>query len=155
MTGARDMGHKIYTFDKIRVFFKHTDYYGYVHPYNYLEWMSYVREAYFQDLVPNCLELCQKDIKMVTMLAEYKRVGDAIFGDCIYVEIHSENVRRISFDVIFSFFKTSERKKLGEGRQRLTFISAMTGHPEKIPDELKKFVLQYERLNSQDFQKSQ
>ena len=34
--------HKIFTFDKIVVFFKHTDYHGFVHPYNYLEWMSYL-----------------------------------------------------------------------------------------------------------------
>jgi acyl-CoA thioesterase FadM len=145
MSGAGDMGHKIYTFNKIRVFFKHTDYYGYVHPYNYLEWMSYVREAYFQDLVPNFLELCQKDIKMVTMISEYRRTGDAIFGDRIYVEIHSENVRRISFDVIFSFFETNKQKRLGEGRQTLTFINAATGRPEKIPEELKEQVLLYEK----------
>jgi acyl-CoA thioesterase FadM len=107
--------------------------------------MSYVREAYFQDLVPNFLELCQKDIKMVTMISEYRRTGDAIFGDRIYVEIHSENVRRISFDVIFSFFETNKQKRLGEGRQTLTFINAATGRPEKIPEELKEQVLLYEK----------
>lgn len=106
--------------------------------------MSYVREAYFQDLVPNFLELCQRDIKMVTMVAEYERKGDAIFGDRIYAEIHSENVRRISFDVIFNFFRDGDRKRLGQGRQTLTFINGVTGRPEKIPDELKCQVLLYE-----------
>ena len=137
--------HKIFVYDQIRVFFKHTDYHGYVHPYNYLEWMSYTREAYFQDLVPNFLELCQRNIKMVTAETEFTPLQDAVFGDRIVVRIYSENVKRLSFDVLFEFSVGQAGVLLGKGRQRLTFLDADTGRPARIPEELKSVVLLYEK----------
>lgn len=137
--------HKIFTFDKIQVFFKHTDYHGFVHPYNYLEWMSYVREAYFQELVPNFLELCNRDIKMVTVMAEFQLVEDAIFGGHVTCKIYSENVKRVSFDVVFEFYRQEHDVLLGKGRQCLTFLDGQTGRPARIPEELKNVVLLYEK----------
>lgn len=137
--------HKIFTFDKIRVFFKHTDFHGFVHPYNYLEWMSYTREAYFQDLIPNFLELCQRDIKMVTALVDFEILNDAVFGDHVICKIYSENVRRLSFDVIFEFSLEHNNLLLGRGKQRLTFLNVQDSRPARIPEELKTIVIQYER----------
>ena len=143
---TRDISsYRVFTYDQIRVFFKHTDYHGYVHPYNYLEWMSYTREAYFQDLVPNFLELCQRNIKMVTADVEFTLLADAVFGDGVVIRIHSENVRRLSFDVVFEFFRQQDDACLGKGRQRLTFLDAETGRPARIPEELKAVVLLYEK----------
>lgn len=137
--------HKLYTYNQIRVFFKHTDYHGFVHPYNYMEWMSYTREAYFQDLVPNFLELTHRQIKMVTAEVELTILRDAIFGDRIGVQIYSKNVKRLSFDVMFEFSRKKDVTLLAEGRQRLTFLDAETGRPARIPEELKELVLLYEK----------
>ena len=52
---------KAFIFDKLTVFFKHTDYHGFVHPYNYLEWTSYVREAFFQENVPTFPDILQTE----------------------------------------------------------------------------------------------
>ena len=141
---------KIFTYDQLRVFFKHTDYYGYVHLYNYLEWMSYVREAYFQELVTNFMDLCKRDIKMVTALTEYHHSSDAVFGDQIVVKIFSRNIKRLSFDVVFQFFSKANMQQLGEGIQRLTFLNATTWRPERIPEELKEQVLQYTEILPED-----
>lgn len=137
--------HQNFTYDKLVVFFKHTDYQGFVHPYNYLEWMSYTREAFFQELVPNFLELCDRDIKMVTASVEFESAGDAIFGDRITVKIYSERVKRLSFDVVFIFSCEERKTTLGTGRMRLTFLDAATGRPTQIPTELKEAVLRFER----------
>ncbi len=136
---------KVFTFDKLTVFFKHTDYHGFVHPYNYYEWMSYTREAYFQELVPNFLELCNRNIKMVTASVELELLNDAVFGDGILCKIYSENVKRLSFDVVFEFCHKTKETQLSKGRQRLTFIDADMGRPARIPEELKAVVLQYEK----------
>ena len=141
--------HRIFTFDKITVFFKHTDYHGFVHAYNYLEWMSYAREAFFQDLVPNFLELCERNIKMVTAVVEFRHLADAIFGDQVVVKIYSENVKRLSFDVIFEFCRKKDSLMLGKGLQRLTFLDAEAGRPVRIPEELKSAVLMFERKTDQ------
>lgn len=143
-----ETGHKIFTYDAIRVFFKHTDYHGFVHPYNYLEWMSHTREAYFQDLVPNFLELAQGNIKMVTAETEFTPLADACFGDRIAVQIYSENVRRLSFEVVFEFLRQRDKTLLGRGRQRLTFLEGGTGRPARIPEELKRVVLELENKNT-------
>ena len=137
--------HKIFTFDKLTVFFKHTDYHGFVHPYNYLEWMSYAREAFFQDLVPNFLKLSKSNIKMVTAEVEFECRADAIFGDRIIVKIYSQNVKRLSFDVVFKFYRDKDNLLLGDGRQTLTFLDAETGKPTRIPEELKSAVLLFEK----------
>ncbi len=137
--------HKTFVYDKIGVFFKHTDYHGFVHPYNFLEWMSYAREAFFQELVPNFMELCQRDIKMVTSEVEYQATADAFFGDKIVIKIFSEKVKRLSFEVIFNFYREEDNTLLGEGRMRLTFLDATSGRPTLIPEELKKVVLEFER----------
>ena len=139
------VSHKIFTFDRITVFFKHTDYHGFVHPYNYLEWMSYTREAFFQELVPNFLELCDRDIKMVTAEVLFSFLADATFGDQIIVKIYSENVKRLSFDVVFEFYRKKDNTRLGEGRQKLTFLEAKTGRPARITEELKNVVVLFEK----------
>ena len=139
------LDNKIYRFDKISVFFKHTDYYGFVHSYNYFEWMSYTREAFFQEIVTEFMSICNQNIKMVTACTELEVLEDAAFGDKVLVEIYSEQVRRLSFDVVFKFTNLKTSKKLAFGRQTLTFIDAERGKLTKIPDELKGAVLAYEK----------
>jgi len=145
MENIQTSPHKTFVYDKIGVFFKHTDYHGFVHPYNFFEWMSYTREAYFQELVPNFLEICQRDMKMVTSEVEYQAFSDAVFGDKIIVKIFAEKVKRLSFDIVFNFFKEKDNTLLGNGRMRLTFLDATTARPTYIPEELKSVVLLYEK----------
>jgi len=139
------MAHKIFTFDKLQVFFKHTDYYGFVHPYNYLEWSSYAREAFFQELVPSFHSLCNGAIKMVTTAVRFRLLREAVFGDRIVVKIYSKNVKKISFDVIFNFYNLKDNQILGCGEQKLTFVDSSKFRPCLIPVDLKKIVLEYER----------
>lgn len=142
---ATSDSHKIFTFDKITVFFKHTDYHGFVHGYNYLEWMSYAREAFFQSMVNNFQEVCERSVKMVTTQVEFEQQDDAVFGDEIEFHIYSQRVRRSSFDVIFQVYRKKDRKKLGLGRQTLAFLDASTGRLTEIPSELKEPVKRLEK----------
>jgi len=140
------MAHQVYVFDKIKVFFKHTDYYGVVHPYNYLEWMSHARESYFQDLVPDFHKICEQRIKMVTFKVDLEYLEDARFGDEIGIKIYAEKVKKLSFDVIFEFYNSITNKVLARGCQTLTFLDGVTMRPTTIPDELKNVVLKYEKV---------
>ena len=73
------MAHKIFTFDKLQVFFKHTDYYGFVHPYNYLEWSSYAREAFFQESLADFRKIISRPVKMMTVKIRMKVLKDLMF----------------------------------------------------------------------------
>ena len=96
--------HKIFSFDKVTIFFIHTDYHGYVHPYNYFEWMSYVREAFLSKVLSSVSEGQIAPLSMVTVNVDYNYLADARFGDEIEAVIFTENVRRISFDVVYEFY---------------------------------------------------
>lgn len=142
--------HKKFTYDKITVFFKHTDYNGFVHPYNYYEWMSYAREAYFQCLVPNFLELTKQNIKMVTSEVNLELKENLVFGDQIIVEIWAENLKKIRFDVMFEFISKKSASIVARGRQRLTFIDVERNRPGRIPEDLRSRVVDYEKCSNQD-----
>ena len=132
-----ERNHNIFIYDHIKVFFKHTDYYGLVHQYNYLEWMSYAREAFFNKIFPAFMtDDILTTISMVTIKAEYEHYNDAKFGDEISIIIYTENVRRVSFDVIFEFYNKASNNKLGLGKQTLVFLQRESTRPAYIPNEL-------------------
>ncbi len=135
--GVTDREHNFFVYDQVKVFFKHTDFYGFVHQYNFLEWMSYAREAFFSNLFPAfSTNDSLKEISMVTIKANYDYYDDAKFGDDIQIVIFTENVRRISFDVIFEFYKKKSHAPLGVGRQTLVFLKRNSTRPAFIPQEL-------------------
>ena len=130
------ISHNTFTYDKIKVFFKHTDYHGFVHIYNYLEWMSYAREAFFSDLFQSSSVDIADMFSIVTINVEYNFIADAKFGDDIKIVIFTENVRKVSFDVCFEFYLSGDGKKIGLGRQTLVFLDKNSFKPTLIPEKL-------------------
>ena len=140
------MSQKDFLFNQITVFFKHTDNHGFVHPYYYLEWMSYAREFFFQQLVPNFRDVCNQNIKMVTYKVEMAYFGDVTFGSRVLIHIYSKNIKKLSFDIVFDFYDECQ-KKIGRGLQTLTFLDSEKSKAVLIPEELKKVVLAYEHVD--------
>ena len=131
-----ERGHTIFIYDKIKVFFKHTDYHGFVHPYNFLEWMSYAREAFFKNVLPTYQLESNRSINMVTVRMECDYLADARFGDDIEILIFTEHVKRFSFDVVFEFYRRPSQELLGIGRQTIAFLQSETAKPSSIPEGL-------------------
>ena len=96
-----------FIFKELKVFYKHTDYYGVVHPYNFYEWTSYVREAYFQETVANFKEVSARSIKMMTTKIGLEFFGGAVFGDDVEARLTVGKIKKVSFDMIINFFKKS------------------------------------------------
>ena len=143
---AADRQHAIFIYDRITVYFKHTDYYGFVHAYNYLEWMSYAREAFFKKIFPAFSGEDANQYNIVTTKVTHEYLSDAKFGDEIKIVIFTENVRRASFDVIFEFYVKADDKKLGAGRQTLVFLNTKTMRPTFINDNLYVEIKKGERI---------
>ena len=140
--------HKTFTFDKIQIFFKHTDYHGYVHPYNYLEWTSYVREAFFQKTVPNFREILDQSIKMMTARISSEFFVDSAFGDFLEARMTIAKIKKVSFDVIVRFFKEVGNQMVCTTRHTLVFVDSETQKFADIPFDLKKAVSQYQEDES-------
>lgn len=138
------MSNKVFVFDKLYVFFKHTDYYGYVHPYNFLEWTSYVREAFFQQAVPNFREVTERPIKMMTVKLNSRILGDAQFGDVIEAKLTAGKIKRVSFDIIIRFVSQRENRVVCETSHTIVFVDTKSAQFANIPNEMKEVIVNYE-----------
>ena len=134
---------KIFIFDKIRIFFKHTDYYGCVHPYNYLEWTSYVREAFFSEICRDFKAIIESKVKMMTSKINLSMYEDGIFGDSIEARFMTSRIKKVSFDVIVQFFNARLGKISAETQHTLVFMDSSTGQFTAIPESLKDVIGDY------------
>lgn len=135
---------KVFIFDNLKVFFKHTDYHGYVHPYNFFEWTSYIREAYFQQTVQNFLEVLSRPIKMMTVKINCSLLDDSQFGDSFEARLTVGKIKKVSFDMIIRFFNLSRQKVVCETTHTVVFVDSQTGNFANIPEEMSRVIVNYE-----------
>lgn len=134
---------KTYNFDQITVFFKHTDCYGCVHPYNYFEWTSYVREDFFQCTVPNFKDIVFRSIKMMTVKINCKICNDAEFGDHIAAHLSVSKIKKVSFDMVIKFINTKNNNLLCQTDHTIVFVDSKTNEFAAIPNEMKRIIIKY------------
>jgi len=132
---------KIFVYDKLRIFFKHTDYYGVVHPYNYLEWTSYVREAFFSEMCGDFRRILESPIKMMTTKIELSGLKDSLFGDDIEGRFTTTQIKKVSFDVIVRFFNKRKKIVVCETRHTLVFVDSDTQRFATIPENIKNSIV--------------
>jgi len=137
------MDSHIFIFNGLKVFFKHTDYYGFVHPYNYYEWTSYVREDFFQQKVPTFKDVVSRPIKMMTVKIMSEVFADSEFGDGIEARLTVGKVKKVSFDMIIRFVNMDKNKLVCLTNHTIVFIDSETGKFADIPDEMKRVIVNY------------
>lgn len=133
-----------FVFDRFEVFFKHTDCYGFVHPYNYFEWTSYVREAFFSQMCGDFEAILNSSIKMMTAKINADLLEDSKFGDKIEAHFTITKIKKVSFDVIVRFFNKRLRKVVCETQHTLVFVDSGTEKFTQIPDSIRKAVVKHE-----------
>lgn len=134
----------IFIFDKFGVFFKHTDFYGIVHPYNYFEWTSYVREAFFSKMCGDFELILNSPIKMMTAKISADLKGDSKFGDKIEAHFTTARIKKVSLDVIVRFFNKRLRSVVCETQHTLVFVDSKSGKFTNIPESIRLAVLKYQ-----------
>ena len=134
---------KIFSFENIKVFFKHTDYYGFVHPYNYYEWTSYVREAFFQKTVPNFKDVMCRLIKMMTVKIRCELFDDSEFGDTIEACLSVGKIKKVSFDMNIRFININKNKAVCQTNHTIVFVNSENGKFADIPEEMKQVIVRY------------
>lgn len=134
---------KVYRYNKISPFFKHTDYYGFVHPYNYYEWTSYVRERFFQDTVPNFLEVISRPIKMMTAKINCSILAETGFGHDFEARLTVGKIKKVSFDMIIRFFDLRQNSVVCETQHTVVFLDSRDGSFSPIPLEMQQVIVNY------------
>lgn len=132
-----------FLFKGVTVFFKHTDYFGRVHPYNFFEWTSYVREAFFQQTVPNFLEVLDRPIKMMTVKISSKHIMDTCFGDKLEARLTVDNRKKVSFDMIIRFYSEFKNAVVCETTHTIVFVDTINNKFSPIPEEMFRVVQDY------------
>ena len=140
---------RVFKVPNLTIFFKHTDYHGYVHPYNYFEWTSFVREAFFQETVHNFQQVLDRPIKMMTVKIELALVGDSTFGDILEARLTVGKIKKVSFDMIIRFYNNQKNKIVCETTHTVVFVDFETGIFADIPEEMKKVIVNYPELKAQ------
>lgn len=135
--------HEIFIYDKISVFFKHTDYHGYVHPYNFLEWTSYVREAFFQSTVSNFKEVLERPIKMMTAKITALFFSDSYFGDSFEARLTVGRIKKVSFDMIIRFYNLRKKEVVCQTTHTIVFVNSRDGNFSEIPIEMSRVIANY------------
>ncbi len=136
----------VFIYDKFEVFFKHTDYYGYVHPYNFFEWTSYVREAFFSQMCGNFRSVLDSPIKMMTAKIHAELRGNSRFGDSIEARFTTSRIKKVSLDVTIRFFNKRLERIVCETNHTLVFVDSATQKFTNIPGEIRDAVVKYEEL---------
>ncbi|MSR77769.1 MAG: hypothetical protein EXS63_06035 [Candidatus Omnitrophica bacterium] len=136
---------KVFLFDKISVYFKHTDYHGFVHPYNYFEWTSYVREAFFQETVFNFDEVLSRPIKMMTTRIMLETAQDASFGNLVEARLSVSKIKRVSFDMNIDFFNLTRQQLSANTTHSIVFVDSEKASFARIPDEMQRVILDYQK----------
>ena len=132
-----------FEFNKLAVFFKHTDYHGFVHPYNFYEWTSYVREAFFQSAVSNFEEVLARPIKMMTVKIGLESGEDATFGDHFQARLTVGKIKKVSFDMIIRFVNLQKKNIACKSTHTIVFVDSLAGKFANVPDEMKKVIHNY------------
>ena len=138
---------KVFVFGPIHVFFKHTDYHGFVHSYNFYEWTSYVREAFFQETVSNFMDVVMRPIKMMTVKIYSNILGEAIFGDSLIARLTVGKIKRVSFDMNVYFFNKHTQKMICKTSHSIVFVDSTTGKFGTIPKEMMDVIIHYEEMD--------
>ncbi len=125
------------------IFFKHTDLYGYVHPYNFLEWTSYVREAFFQETVANFTEVLRRPVKMMTVRISSSLLQDSEFGDQIEARLSVDKIKKVSFDMIVRFYNVSKGTLVCMTRHTVVFVDTEAEGFAPIPSEMADVIIHY------------
>jgi len=141
---------RIFVLEKLSVFFKHTDYHGFLHPYNYFEWTSYVREEFFIQKCSGFRKMLDMSIRMMTTKIEADIHNSALFGDVIQAQLFATKIRKLSLEVTIEFLNKEINKMLATTRHSLVFFDEKDKRLIPIPEKIKIVATEYLLADEQD-----
>jgi acyl-CoA thioesterase FadM len=116
---------------EIPVLLKDTNLYSTAYFSRYFEWQGVCRELYFTT-VENFQEVMGSGIELITKKAWVDYIKQIFVFDIILVKVQNANIKRCSFDMIFTFINKRTKEIVAKGGQTLTF--AVNKKIVRIPD---------------------
>lgn len=136
-------GCEIYIYNAFRPFFKHTDFYGAVHPFYFAEWTSHVREAFFSEKCSDFRNIIESEIAMMTSKIIVTLMDDSRFADPIQARLTVTRVKKFSFDVVIRYWNERLKGFVAYTRHTLVFADPKTKSFAPIPNSIRESIGPY------------
>jgi acyl-CoA thioesterase FadM len=133
----------VYIYDKIKVFFKHTDYHGGLQPYHFFEWTSHIREAFLSDKCADLDGVLRSSIAMMTSKIELEILGESRFSDEIEAHLTATKVKKVSCDLVMNFYNKRLKEYVATTRHTLVFADPIGNRFAPIPDSLRPAMIEF------------
>lgn len=134
---------EIYIYNAFRPFFKHTDFYGAVHPFYFAEWTSHVREAFFSEKCLDFRNIIESEIAMMTSKIVVTIMDDSRFADPIQARLTVTKVKKCSFDVVIRYWNERLKTFVAYTRHTLVFADPKTKTFAPIPGSIRESIEPY------------
>jgi len=131
---------EVYLYNAVKPFFKHTDYYGHVHPFNYAEWTSFVRESFFSEKCDDFRRIIASEIAMMTSKITVAMLSGSAFADPIQARLTVTRIKKVSFDVVIRYWNDRTKSFVAYTKHTLVFVDPKTGAFNPIPASIRESI---------------
>lgn len=127
---------------KVTVYLKDTNAFGNTYFARYFDWQGMAREAFMKAVVQDPMMLIKSGVRLITVFAHTEYHHETVLYDTIVIKAHGENIKHVSFELVFNYFDKETSRVIAVGRQQITFASP-TGHIIAVPEAILTPLLQY------------
>lgn len=106
---------------EVTAYLKDVNIYGTGYFSRYFEWQGMAREEYFMT-VENYEEVMRSGIKLITKKAWIDYIAHCYVFDKITLKIQNKNIRKFSFEMLFTYINTKTQQIIAQGGQTLVFM---------------------------------
>lgn len=129
---------------EVTAYLKDINIYGTGYFSRYFEWQGIAREEYFLTL-KNADELMKSGVKLITRKAWNDYINHCFVFDKISIKIQNTNIKKYSFEMVFTFFNSSNKKIISTGGQLIAFADP-SGKLMKIPQPIIDVITNHQLL---------
>ena len=105
------------------IFLKDLTIYGNTYFSRFFDWQGEAREALLLKIMSSPSDLFNKRLKLVTLAASVKYMGEVNYGDTIIIDVIPSKITLTTIELDFIYRKEKEGTDIAEGHQRIGFTN--------------------------------
>lgn len=135
---------KGYFLFEVTVYLKDVNVFGTGYFSRYFDWQGMAREEYFVS-VPNYQEIILAGIKLITKKAWIEYFNHCTPFQKLLIKIQNKNIKRYSFEMIFTYIDINTSQLIAIGGQVLVFADS-SGKLIKIPNKILEVIQKHQTV---------
>jgi len=132
---------KMFVFERT-VYLTDTNAEGNTYFTKYFEWQGMAREEFVRANVPGLTAILQSGVRIITVEAYLHFIHETVLFDEVLINVNTNNIKKTSLDLIFTYTNKKTNQLIAEGRQKLAFADSI-GKLIPIPEEIREKALYF------------